>query len=162
MSKTTTIAYDIAEEMARRIVAEARESDKAEALRKTLNMVLYVLVEDNAWKGLFHFQQDDRGVTIRCMEDTYDNFVGWLQPMRLTRSNLKRLLTLQYGEDTTTVMLLFHGQEEPCDYFTADESGEPVALSRQFPSCTFCQEYDETPDASRLAAMVEDFFRLEA
>lgn len=161
MTKTATIAYDIAEEMARRIVAEARESDKADALQKTLNMVLYVLVDDNAWKGLFHFRQDDKGVTMRCMEDTYDNLVGWLQPIRLTRGNLKRLLRLHYGEDTTTMMLLYHGQEPPCDFFTADESGEPVALSRQFSSCAFCQEFDETPDASHLAAIIQDFFRLE-
>jgi hypothetical protein len=154
-----SIVYDIAEEMARRIVAEARESDRADALRGRLNMVFYTMVDDNCWKGLFHFWQAGEGVVVmRCMEDTYDNLVGWLEPILLTRKNARRLLTLHYGEDATTIMVMYHGERTPTAFFLVGEDGEPVALAKEFPGCVFCQEFEDTPDAETLVAIIDDCF----
>lgn len=162
------IAFDISHEMAKRIVEEARELQKEEEKTNCLNMVIYKLIEEEVWLGIFHVWQTkedkkNNKVFLRCVEDTYDSSYVWLFPIELTEKNMTRFFTRIHDEDCVlTHILLFYGSNKNIDaYIPCKSDGTREYLPHYHDGLErliFCQEHDSYVEASELKQMVFDFF----
>ena len=157
---TRSIAYDISNEMARRIVDEARALEREEALKNRLHMVIYILVDNNCWLGIFHVWKDADKIFMTCIDDCSDiGIADWLHPIELTPKNMTRLFTRRHDdEDCNMAMLLYFGDQMPEVWHEPDEYNQAACLSGYFKNVAFCQEYDVKPTPDELRNMVLDFF----
>jgi len=111
------IAYDVANEVARRIVEDAREMQKIEALQNRLNMVFYGksdFDDSEYWFGLFHIWKENEKLYMTRTEDRYSEFGDvWLHPIQLTEKNIIELFTNQNGNFKKVHMFVYFGGQKP-------------------------------------------------
>lgn len=163
MISAKDLALDISNEMARRIVSEAKEMEEAFKSRERLHMVVYLLMDDERlWMGLWHLWKEDREVMMRCVPDHFEENgppEEWLHPAVVTHRILPHLLTYRnYDLWNPTVILFYRGDmSTPLWVDTAPRQIDHPWFFH-FPTCFFYRAYEETPSSVQLQKMVTDFF----
>lgn len=142
------IKYDISTEMTNRIVEEARDPDKANALKKRLNLVVYELTDGDCYSGVHHLWEENNIVYVRCLPDTSQKFgSSWGSPFKLTSNNAKTFLTRNCINDSPGILyytIIYSGEKEPMHKIVPEDNGisavnvEP--LTHYFPSWVHIQE----------------------
>lgn len=173
---TSTIAYDVSSEMARRIVQEARLSDEMDAVmrrneiereaeRNRLNVVFYTETYDHCYRGLHHMWEHDGRVHMKCIPDIPSPTVCWGTPICLTPQHIRRMLTRKWDDDeATTMMVIYKGSQEPEEWLEPGDDGfnnfpdRPPSLTRIFKTWQFHQELECPPSTDDLVNIVKDVF----
>jgi hypothetical protein len=91
-----------------------------------LNLVLY-----EASQIVFHIYRHKDSLWLRTTHDTRGN--GWLEPIRLTQRNFRRLLNRYYkfsGETTATV--LYRGDKDAIDWLDNYNEPDKFLLRRKY------------------------------